>query len=215
MSADRLWSRALRLPGDSRGVALVELAYSLPLILVGGLYSAELANFVTVNQRVSSVVSMVADNAARMGSASSLTVKQITESDINDLLLGANEQSGLLALKTNGRIILSSLEQNSSGGQWIHWQRCYGAKTYASTNGVQGDGATGTAFPGMGKGTPKITAPAASAVMFVEVAYTYKPMFPMLYFPSKTIVDSSAFLVRDKRDLTQVYNSGGATISAC
>jgi Flp pilus assembly protein TadG len=197
------------------GAVLVEFALAAPLLMIAGMYCLEIANYSMTVQRVRALTIMVADNAARMGANSSLTNKQITESEINDLLLGADQQSGNLNIKTNGKIILSSLERNASNGQWLHWQRCYGNKVYASTHGVQGDGSTGTSFPGMGTGTPKVQAPAGAAVMFVEVAYSFKPMISETWLPSKTMTDTAALLIRERRDLSQVYNSAGATVSTC
>src|SRR3546814_13154337 len=46
--------------------------------------------------------------------------------------------------RTHGRIILSSLERNDDGGQWIHWQRCYGDLDVESSYGEAGDGEEGT-----------------------------------------------------------------------
>ena len=50
----------------------------------------------------------------------------IREGDIDDSFNAVILQGGNYNVTTGGRFILSSLEQNSSGGQWIHWQRCIG-----------------------------------------------------------------------------------------
>src|SRR3546814_14387648 len=81
-----------------------------------------------------------------------------------------------LDFRTHGRIILSSLERNDDGGQWIHWQRCYGDLDVESSYGEAGDGEEGTDFPGMGFEGAEVTAAAGTAVMFVENYYDYQPL---------------------------------------
>src|SRR4051794_9035519 len=95
---------------DTSGVALIEFALTLPVLLVLSLTGAELTNYITTKMRISQIALHLADNAARIGAGTQLSLKTITEADINDLFVGANLQSGELGLQTNGRIILSSLE---------------------------------------------------------------------------------------------------------
>ena len=198
-----------RLRHDVSGLALVEFGYSLPLLLGLTGYGLELANLANANMKISQAANALADNVSRVGLESALSKTQLRESDINDGLIGVSRQSGTMDVGTNGRIIISSLERNSSGGQWIHWQRCLGAKTYASSFGVAGDGATGTAFPGMGPATARVTAPdAESAVMFVEIIFDYKPIFSTIYVNNRQIKFHASYIVRDKRDLTVNAGTG-------
>ena len=94
---------------DTSGLALLEFAYTLPVLITLTMGGAELANFVTVKMRVSQIALHVADHGARMGTGSVLAGKTVTESEINDLFVGAGLQSGDLGVLTNGRIILSSM----------------------------------------------------------------------------------------------------------
>lgn len=206
-----------RLRADRSGMALVEFAYSLPLLTAVGLYGAEVANYATVKMRISQTALALADNASRIGENGVLQDIKIYESDINDILTGATYSDADLNLAGNGRVILSSLTQNSSGGQWIQWQRCTGALTsHASSYGDQGDGITGTSFPGMGPTGKEITASSGTAVMFAEIAYTYQPLFSDAWIPGPTVMTAiAAFNVRDDRDLTQVYPTTGVTASTC
>lgn len=205
-----------RLKGDCSGLAMIEFAYSLPLLTIAGLYGAELANYATVKTRISQTAMEVADNASRIGENGVLQNIKIYESDINDLFTGAVYSDKDLGFAANGRIILSSLTQNSDGGQWIQWQRCAGSLSYNSSYGTAGDGATGTGFTGMGPSGNKITAAPDTAVMFVEIAYRYQPLFTNAWVPGPTLMTSiAAFNVRDDRDLTQVYQQTGVTPSSC
>lgn len=207
--------RAMPLCRDARGLAMMEFALSLPLVMTILLYGTELANYAIVREQVSQLAAQVADNGSRIGNQEVLRNKPISEKMINDLLIGARLQAGGLQIQDRGRIIVSSLELNSSNGQWLHWQRCSGALAYPSSYGVQGDGTSGTAFPGMGPATSRITASKGNPVIFVELAYTYRPLIAPVLAPQGLIKEVAAMSVRDDRDTTQVYNDEHVAPSTC
>jgi Flp pilus assembly protein TadG len=209
-----------RLRGDTSGLAAVEFALTSPIILAMFLSGAELTNYAITKLRISQIALHVADNASRIGTNSLLTAPQISETQINDLLIGANLQAGALDLSTRGRVIVSSLEPvanpNTTSKFKIRWQRCYGGKTYSSSYGVQGD----TNKNNMGPAGQTVTTPDDTAVMFVEVAYDYQPLISSRLVPTTVIKDIAAMTVRDNRDYagngeTGVYNNEGATPSTC
>lgn len=213
----RLLALLKRLRRDQRGLALIEFAYSMPVVLGIGLGGIEIANLAVTRMRVSQIGMAVADNAARAGVTSGLALQKMYESDVADTFEAARIQGTTIDFKSRGRIILSSLQPNAAGGQWIAWQRCYGDKTYVSTYGTAGQGKTGTAFPGMGPSTARVTAPASNAVMFVEVAYDYRALVEpfargLQYFGlnvnNQVITYRGAFIVREPRQL------GDSTVAA-
>ena len=116
-------------------------------------------------------------------------------------------QSANYKLTTYGRVILSSLEPNSAGGQWIHWQRCIGKLHVNSSYGEAGAGATGApTIVGMGPAGQEIQAPDASGVMFVEVTYNYQPLVSDTLLGAQVLHSHAAFIVRDKRDFSEGRN---------
>lgn len=193
---------------DVSGLAMVEFAFAAPLVLGMGMLGTDTAALVIAHLQVSQVAMQLADNASRVGDDSSLVARRVFESDIIDTLLGAEKLGENIRIYQQGRVIISSLQRNAEGGQWIAWQRCRGAKNYNSSFGVEGAGATGTSFPGMGVPGRYITASQGTAVMFVEVAYDYRSITPMNLFDNQQIVYTAAFNVRDNRDLSQLYAGG-------
>lgn len=193
---------------DVSGLAMVEFAFAAPLVLGMGMLGTDTAALVIAHLQVSQVAMQLADNASRVGDDSSLVARRVFESDIIDTLLGAEKLGENIGIYQQGRVIISSLQRNAQGGQWIAWQRCRGAKNYNSSFGVEGAGATGTSFPGMGVPGRYITASQGTAVMFVEVAYDYRSITPMNLFDNQQIVYTAAFNVRDNRDLSQIYPGG-------
>ena len=184
------------------GVATTELALSLPFLLTGGLWAVELANFGVVNMRASQLAVHIADNASRIGDTSALENRKIYEADINDLLRGAHIQGGTsMDLFNNGRVIISSLEVNEDDQQYIHWQRCMGAKVWASSYGDQND----VLATGMGPAGEEVISFEGEAVMFVELAYEYQPIVSARFVGEPTVKAISSFTVRADRDLSQIY----------
>lgn len=201
--------RLTRLLADDRsGLALVEFAFAAPLVLGMGMLGTDTALMVITHLQVSQIAMQVADNASRVGEQDVLTARKVFERDIAETLIGAEKLGDNINIFSQGRVIISSLQRNAQGGQWIAWQRCRGAKRFDSSYGLQGAGATGTSFPGMGVPGRYITASQGTAVMFVEVAYDYNSPLPFEVFDNQQIVYTAAYNVRDNRDLTQLYAGG-------
>ncbi|UIP05729.1 hypothetical protein LY632_08395 [Erythrobacter sp. SDW2] len=189
------------------GVAMTEFALAAPLLMVAGLYGAETTWLSIVHMRVNQMALRIADDASRVGEISALETRKIYESDVNDLLYGSHLETDSLEFYANGRVIISSLEvvpESDPEQQYIHWQRCKGRLNWASTYGVEGDGLSGS-FEGMGPVGSKVTAEPEDAIMFVEVAYNYQPLFGDMFVSDRLITAHAAFNVRDNRDLAELY----------
>ena len=223
----RIAASGRHLARDRSGVAMLEFAFSLPLVLGAGMYGAETANLALVNMRISQIALNLADDASRVG-VTPLATEQLREIDMNDVLQAARYQGSALNLTTNGRIIVSSLENvqqnyDASPVQRIHWQRCLGLKgqaasdaaynssygTTAPTAGIDNTQANaGTPQPlGMGDVGSPVSAPGGSGVVFVEINYNYKPLISnYLVGTTSRIHYIASFIVRDNRDFSQIYN---------
>ena len=208
-----------RLAHDNSGVTVIETAFITPIILLMGMAGLELANFALVNMRLNQAAVHISDNTSRVGSTGILSAQRVDEADINDLLIGLNYQAGeSIDLFQHGRVIVSSLEQNTDGGQWIHWQRCQGELDYSSAYGPEGTGESGTAFSGMGPPGAEVRAPPGSAVIYVEIAYEYQPIIgnqiSSAFVQDEDILTESTFIVRSSRDLTRLYHQDDSTPQA-
>lgn len=194
--------RALRLLGDKSGLALIEFAFSLPIFLGLGFYGIEIANLAITQMKMSQIALNIADNASRIGTLNSnMGAKVISEQQINDVFQAAAIQAGAAGLYKDGRTILSSLEVNAKGGQSIIWQRCKGRQVEYSEYGEQGEGANSTGFPGMGPPGDIIRASAGTAVMYIELTYTYHPLFGTMFMEEQELRQEAAYVVRDAREL--------------
>jgi hypothetical protein len=206
------------------GVAFVEFAFALPVLLALGLMGLETANYAMANLRVSNIAMLTADNASRVRDS-------IDETDIVELFTGAKMSGSNIAFAANGRIILSDLEPTTSpaGKQWLRWQRCDGALNYTNPNtAIRPLTAAGAAITdgteiykvdrtanssapssetkatltSVGTSPNIISAQAGSAVMVVEVQYNYQPIIPNSFLAGRRISYTSAFNVRQRTDQT-------------
>ena len=223
-----------RLRSDRSGLAMLEFAFTMPLVLAVGGWGIELSNLALCNLRVSQYALNLADNATRVGQLQT-GVTNFREIDANDVLQGAKLEGAAINLTTRGRITVSSLENvqqsyDTARVQRVHWQRCLGAmsgtgydSSYGQVGPTAGSDATqtnaGVAMPsGIGDPGFQVNAPNDSGVMFVEVNYLYKPLFGSIYLGSapRIIHYTASFIVRDNRSFVQVYNpSPTATPSTC
>lgn len=206
-----------RLRRDTSGLALIEFAYSLPLLLGIGMYGTETALYVQTNMKVSQIALAVADNGSRIGENSDLAVKQVYEGDINTILAGAAILSSEDNFYEKARVVVSSVEENAAGKPYIHWQRCAGDINYTSPYGSEGTGKYDNALQdGIGPVNQRARPIPGSAVIFVEVAFDYDAIFGLAPFSNNRIVHTAAMSVRDDRDLSEVFNSTQAeTVSVC
>jgi hypothetical protein len=200
-----------RLSRDTKGASFVEFALISPILLMTAGGAIELTNYVIVSRNISDIATMAADNASRMGADEDLANKPISERDINDVLNGAKLQSGKLDLMNNGKIILTSVELNPDGGQWLRWQRCSGGLPVISTIGAEGLGATGDRI----KDVDGVSARSNTAVMIAQVTYQYKPFWNLFPFNFDKITETASFNVRDPRDFTEVYNEEKVDVQVC
>lgn len=223
-----LWRK---IGSDCSGLALVEFAFIAPMFMAFTAGGTELANYAVQSTQVSQLAVQVADNASRIGEGDPLANKKITEVQINDLLTGADIHAGPLDIYgshmegavsvPNGRIIISSLEgtanPNTPGTYKIAWQRCRGAAVNHDPQYGEAGQPSGTNMAGMGPAGRQVTAPNGTPVIFVEVHYRYKPLF-FNDFALKEYSDINtiaAMMVRDSRDLSQVFNLEGAPQQLC
>ncbi len=204
-------SALLRSLANSRsGVAMTEFALGAPFLLMAGLWGAEEANFALTTMKINQLAIHIADNASRIGDTSTLQNRKIYESDINEVIYGAQLQGGVgIDLYAFGRVFISSVQVDpAAGNQYIDWQRCRGAKPVGSSYGDVNDN-LGTA--GIGPTGEEVLAMPDDAVIFVEINYTYQPLISHRFLGRPDIRSIASFTVRDDRDLTQIYQRDPAS----
>lgn len=201
--------------GDTRGLAVMEFALTLPIVLTIVVSGMETANYAIATLRVSQIAATTADNAARVRDS-------IGEADVNEVLQGGRIVGEPMDFATRGRIVLSDVMPNgltgSSAGQKILWQRCTGALNTTESvprYGMQGKGESDGTLPAMGSAGRTLAASANSAMIFVEVTYRYKPLVSALVFGTPIMRSEASFTVRERKSETLTAGASGTTTSSC
>lgn len=201
-----------RLARDEEGLAFVEFAFIGPVLLFLTLAGLELVNYALAHLKVNQIATTVADNAGRV-------MTGIDEANIYEVFSGANTIGMSMDFRANGRIVLSSLQDNgrtgNSHGQMINWQRCWGDLDVGPLYGVEGDGRNNNSLQsGIGQNGGIASAP-GTAVMFVEVTYEYQPLISDAILPvSGRIRQESAFNVRGRQN-NNISNSQNLPRNTC
>jgi hypothetical protein len=236
-SSNRRRRSLKQLRGNESGVALIEFGLALPIMMTMLVSGAEITNYSVANTQVSQLALQVADNASRIGEGLPLNKKDITETQINDLLIGAGIHAGRLDIygtyqewdhgvatnKPRGRVIITSSEMvkkvnvSDPDKYEIKWQRCRGAATtYASHYGIVSKN-SGKNMNGIGPVGRQVKAPDGVPIIFSEIHYRYNPLFfsENALMGYRDINAIGAMMVRDDRDLTSIKNTAAAPISGC
>ncbi len=231
-----------RLKRNQSGLAMVELAVSLPFFLGLTIGGVEIANYASVVMQLNQIALHTADSAARIGANALTSNKTISEVQIKDVFEGSLREgdriavggshsfvdpvTGVPSIRGNTRIILSSLEEVSpfdiSAPRYrIRWQRCTGtANFYASHYGTK---ATSTNVTGIGPVGRQASPPSGGVLMFVELQYYFRPLIVNGFtrLTDHTISQVASMVVREKRDLVGpagsdgIYNVEAVTPASC
>lgn len=199
---------------DRRGLAMVEFAMSLPVLLALALAGLETTSYALATMQINQIATGVADNVARVRDT-------ISEGDLNEALLSANLIGQNIDFANRGRVVVSSVSANgqtgANAGQWIRWQRCTGALNTTDSQpryGTQGKGQTDNSLPYMGSASRRIVAAGSNNLIFVEVTYTYKPIVGESVLGKRTIRTEAVYSVRERPD-EDIKAVSGVTPKTC
>jgi len=167
----RSWLQALRLRRfgkDERGVAAIEFALVLPIMVLLLLGCFEVPRFVLIYQKIARTSSGVADLVAQADDP-------ITSDQMTDVFSASKMMMQPYDVAANGEVIVSSINNPTGGtGVKITWQVRNGTVTTASKIGVQG--ATPATLPA------GLTPALDEELLIAEVYFNYVPVFKTYIF---------------------------------
>jgi Flp pilus assembly protein TadG len=168
-TAFRRWKR------DVRGVAAIEFAFIVPIMMVMFIGAVELSQAITVDRRVTQVASSTADLVAR-------AEKQIAQTEITDIMkvggyiMEPYSQDPLQIIIRN--VMSSPTNANVAKQSWT----C----TYKGTGQAQTCTCTNTSFQ-----LPANLVTTNDSVVVADVTYSYKPLI-FDYFMKRAVGGDSA-----------------------
>ena len=155
----------VRLCRDERGVALVEFAYVLPILLLMYLGGYQLTDALSCNRKVTITARVVADLTTQNAS--------VTTSQVNTIL---NASSTVLApySVSNALVRVTELTTDSNGNTTVTWSMDNrGGGLVANTSYV----------------LPTKIKAVSSSIIMSEVAYSYKPIVTFSVIQPLTLSD--------------------------
>ncbi|HUD93847.1 TadE/TadG family type IV pilus assembly protein, partial [Sphingobium sp.] len=188
----RIAKKMRRLGHNAKGVAAVEFALALPVLVGLTMYGMEAANMAFTSQKLGDIATLTADSVSRIRLS-------ISNGDVTDALGGIKILGDTIDLRNRGRIIVSSVQpvldsSNNVTNQKVRWQRCTGALVKDSPYAVN----TNLGADGIGPTGRKIAASKDNETIFVEVYYTYKPLVSSAFFGTPQMSAIAAMSVRER-----------------
>jgi len=150
----------------SRGGVLLEFGLITPILVFMMLNGFEMARFLILNQKLQRTAMSVADLAARDN--------VLDTNDFNNLFAAGSEVFRPFTLDADGRVIVSSINEDGGGNPQVAWQRENGTLLATSLIGFEGGAATLDEPALIGDGQTLIVA---------EVFYDFEPLVGVIPAP--------------------------------
>jgi Flp pilus assembly protein TadG len=173
---------------DQRGVAAVEFALVLPIVLLLMLGCYEIPRLVLIHQKIARTASGVADLVSQAD-------EPMTASQLTDVYSAAGAMMDPYDVVADGAVIITSINNPAGTGATITWQRRTGSELTASKVGT-GPGQTPTLPAGL--------MPAGGeSVLVAEVYFNYSPIFTSLIYDGSLLYRASYTRPRNDNLMTQ------------
>jgi Flp pilus assembly protein TadG len=176
-----------RLPRADKGVAAVEFALILPVMLVVYVGTLEASTLITMDRKVQSVAGAVGDLVARAD-------EQLTTSQLQDYFRAA---SGIMTPYSPTEVlqVVTAVAVAADGTTQVVWTRQYVNGTYSATT----PHTVGDEYP---LPTEMIAISLDSMVIAAEASYSYTPLLGIVINQPINLYRSSFFMPRFGEDIT-------------
>lgn len=166
---DRLEIWVFSFARNHRGVAMVEFAMILPLLMLLAGGSFEVARYALMTQKLDRIAATLSDLIARSD------VEDITEAEISNIVDSALYMAQPFDISSGSMVVLTSVQGRTGQAPEILSQRVDGSISGVSSpigSTVGGDATLPAAFPDAGSGE---TLADGETLIIAEVYYDYSP----------------------------------------
>lgn len=171
----------LRARQDAGGIAVVEFALALPVLMTLFYGTIEVTRYILIVQKVEKLAHSVADVTAQS--------QTVTIASMNQVMSAASDIMSPFTLSTNGKIIVSSLYRaQGETDATVNW-RYEGGGTFSATSQV-GEVGDEPVVPG------GFTFDERDNVIAAEVFYQFSPLITTQFFGTTTIYRSAFYKPR-------------------
>lgn len=166
-------SRLRRFAGGEHGLAAIEFALVVPVMVLLVLGCFEVPRYVLIYQKMARASAGVADLVAQAD-------EPLLKNQLDDIFIAGRTMMEPYDLAANGRMIVSSINNPGGAGVTITWQRPSGTVTTASKLGGAGANPSGAMPAGLPPGSNE-------EVLAAEVYFNYVPIFQTLIYSGKQL----------------------------
>jgi Flp pilus assembly protein TadG len=166
----------------SDGVAAMEFALNLPLLLLLSFGGFEVSRLLLIQQKTDKIAYIVADVISQS------TTSTLSNAQITQIMTAAAQVMNPMTFGPNGYVIVNSVTKTGNNSPKVSWQRT-GGGTMTKTSQVGAVNGTAT-LPG------GITLVDKDNVIIVEVFYNYTPLFGAGYVASKQFYRTAIYKPR-------------------
>jgi Flp pilus assembly protein TadG len=169
-----------RLHRNQQGVAYLEFALALPMLVMMFMGAVEVTRFVIMTEKVEKVAIAVSDLTAQSSTA--------TNTGMSDIVKAAEQIMLPYTFGSGGYVIVSSITKTGTAAPKVNWQ--YKGGGTMNKNSLVGSAGSAASLP------TGFTMADKENVIITEVFYNYTPLFSGRILKSKLIYKTSFYKPR-------------------
>jgi Flp pilus assembly protein TadG len=181
MTVRRCFNRLMSLARREEGVAYMEFALCVSVLLILFIGSVEVTRYVLIIQKLEKVASTVADVTTQANPNTS----PLTTTVMSELMSAVQDMMNPYTFGANGLVIVTDVTQAGANNPIVNWQYC-GGGTLSATSKI------GTTIGGAATLPSGFTMIAGEETVFSEVFYKYTPIFTAQSFTVATTLYRTA-----------------------
>lgn len=179
-------SVARRMVNNEQGVAAIEFALCVTVLMLFFLGSVELTRYILIVQKLEKTVSMITDVTTQTDPNSA----PLTASTMQQIFTATSDMMKPYPFGANGLVIVTDVTKTGTANPVINWQYCNGGGTLSATSAIgTAKGATATLPAGFSMA-------AGEEVVIGEIFYQFSPITTQEIVPATTVYRTAVFMPR-------------------
>ncbi len=170
---------------DERGIAAVEFALCVSVLLMLFLGSVELTRYILVVQKLEKTISMMADVTTQVDPDQA----PLSVATMSQILGASQDMMNPYAFGANGFVVITDVTKTGTNNPVINWQYC-GGGTLSATSKI------GTIKGGLATLPAGFTMNAGEEVVIGEVFYKFSPITTQSIVQATTLYRTAIFMPR-------------------
>lgn len=182
---------ALALARCEQGVAYIEFAFCLPVLLIMFLGSIEVTRYLLIVQKLEKTVSMLTDVTTQVNP----NTGPITATQMSQMFGTAQDMMNPYTFGSSGFVVLTDVTQAGSNNPIVNWQYC-GGGTLSAHSAVSGSNSGSQAIGQPATLPSGFSMIAGEEVVIGEIFYAFTPVTTQNAVKAQTLYRTAVFMPR-------------------